>query len=250
MGMILKRQRNKFYILLFILITAAVVVGYIYVRQGNQKTETPIDEPLDEPKKIELQPVNEPKVLKPSVFLTVPYTVQAPFANWNIHEESCEEAALLMAHYYLTSEKFVEDRIPNTRANSEIIDLVNWQKSNYNGEFDLDMPTLGKLFKDYYGHNFEVKKNVTDKEIKESLSVGELVIVPVMTHSLDNPHYGPQTTYHVLVLVGYENGFVIANDPGIKEGKGYKYTWETLWKAVDAQTSKMKQGRDALIIKK
>jgi len=37
--------------------------------------------------------------------LEVPYTVQAPFGNWKVHEESCEEVALLMYREFLLGDK-------------------------------------------------------------------------------------------------------------------------------------------------
>ena len=37
--------------------------------------------------------------------LKAPYTVQAPFGNWKFHQESCEEAALLMYHDFMDGDE-------------------------------------------------------------------------------------------------------------------------------------------------
>jgi uncharacterized protein YvpB len=128
--------------------------------------------------------------------------------------------------------------------------MVAWQKTNYGSEDDLNMTRLGKLAKDYYGLNSEVAKDITESDIRKALSGGTPVIVPVMTHSLQNPNYGAQTTYHVLLIVGYDATGVIANDSGVSQGKNYHYNWDVVMAAIDAQKVKMGVGREMLILKK
>lgn len=204
--------------------------------------------PVQEVVVTEKKPV-EPEI-KSSVLLEVPFTVQAPYANWNIHEESCEEAGIMMAHYYFEGTKFPSNVIPKDKADAELNAMIAWQKTNYGSEDDLNMTRLGKLSKDYYGLNSEVKKDITETDIRKALSAGNPVIVPVMTHSLQNPNYGAQTTYHVLLIVGYDATGVIANDSGVSQGKGYHYNWDVVMAAIDAQKVKMGVGREMLILKK
>jgi hypothetical protein len=46
------------------------------------------------------------KLQPPSLLINVPFSPQAPFAVWNpLHEEACEEMALIMVHHYGTSEE-------------------------------------------------------------------------------------------------------------------------------------------------
>ena len=180
--------------------------------------------------------------------LNIPYTVQAPLTNWNVHEESCEEAALLMIHYYLSGNQV--DIIPPATANQELINLVAWQISNYGGEKDLGLSEIGKLGSDYYGYKYQVTEDITAENIKLTLSEGKPVIVSVITHALRNPYYGPNPTYHILVIKGYNQQGVITNDAGVKEGKDFFYTWDILWQAIDAQTAQMNQGRDMLVVTK
>jgi hypothetical protein len=185
-----------------------------------------------------------------SFLITMPYTPQAPNANWAVHEESCEEAAILMVHYLLASKLnlSVNTVIPPTTAGAELVALKNWQIKNWGPERDLNLSDVGVLASNYYGYNYHVTEDVTEIGIKKEVASGHPVLVPVITHALENPHYGRLPSYHILVIKGYDANGVITNDAGIKEGEGYRYTWEILWKAIDAQTAQMKQGRDMLII--
>ncbi len=183
-----------------------------------------------------------------SFSINVPYSVQAPEANWAIHEESCEEAAALMYHYFLKKTSFPNDIIPPAQASSEIIAMKNWQVNRYGKEPDLKITELGEFVKEYYGYNYEHSSKTTKEDIMGTISTGKPIIVPVITHALQNPNYGPNPSYHVLLIKGYNQNGVITNDAGIKEGKDYFYSWETLFSAIDAQTIKMNQGREMITL--
>lgn len=182
------------------------------------------------------------------VVLSVPFTVQAPNASWNIHEESCEEAAILMYHYFLKGKTDISV-IPSQTANDEIISMKNWQKTNYGSEPDLSIKNLGKFANEYYGYKYEVFENITKEDIMSQIQSGRPVIVPVITHALGNPNYGANPAYHMLLIKGYKNTGVITNDAGVSQGRNWFYTWNTLFSAIDAQTPKMGQGRTMIIIK-
>ena len=83
---------------------------------------------------------------------------------------------------------------------------------------------------------------------KLSETRGHPVLVPVLTQSLKNPHYSPGNVYHILLIKGYDATGVITNDAGVKEGKDWHYSWDILFSAIDAQTSKMNQGRVGLVL--
>lgn len=176
--------------------------------------------------------------------LTVPYTVQAPFANWKIHDESCEEAAVLMYHNFLGAN--LEDINP-TVADKEMRAMKAWQVNHYSSEPDLSIEDLGEFTRDYYGHSYRIIADITVDDVKKEIAKGRPVLVPVMTHSLKNPHYNVTDSYHILLIKGYDETGVITNDAGVREGKDYHYTWEVLFSAIDAQTPKLKQGRLGLI---
>ncbi|KKR18312.1 MAG: hypothetical protein UU65_C0002G0253 [candidate division CPR2 bacterium GW2011_GWC1_41_48] len=190
--------------------------------------------------------------VKESVTLTAPYTVQAPFANWAVHEESCEEAALLMYHYFLEGQTDFNGSsvIEQHGAANDMLAMKNWQVKNYGREPDLTIEAWSKFAQEYYGYKPQTFKNITKEDIKKEIAAGHPVVVPVITHALENPHYGRQPSYHVLIIKGYKPEGIITNDPGVKEGENYFYTWDILFSAIDAQTSKMGQGREMAVIYK
>ena len=245
-------MKRKHYLNILIIL-AFIILGFIIQSQlfykPKKTTVTPAKPPSPPAVSVEtIKVVVKKPEIKDRAILSVPYTAQAPYANWNIHEESCEEAALLMAHYYLTGS--LVNIIPPSTANQELINMVTWEKTNYGREKDLNMYEIGKLAGDYYGYKYQVAEDVTADNIKQAISDGNPVMVPVITHALANPHYGPNPTYHILVIKGYNAKGVITNDAGVKEGKDYFYTWETLWQAIDSQSKEMNQGRDMLVVTK
>ncbi|MFN2462908.1 MAG: C39 family peptidase [Candidatus Dormibacteria bacterium] len=177
--------------------------------------------------------------------LEVPYTVQAPFGNWRVHEESCEEAAMLMYRLFLHGDHRTD--IPPAEADAGIRALKNWQVQNWGSEVDLSIDRTGQLAQANWGYRYSVIQ-ATRETIRQAISDGHPVVVPVMTHSLQNPHYGPKSVYHELVIKGYNAGGVITNDPGVLEGKNWFYSWSILFDAIDAQSARMSQGRVGLVL--
>jgi hypothetical protein len=177
--------------------------------------------------------------------LKVPYTVQAPYANWKFHQESCEEAALLMYHDFINADQ--RTNIPPAEADKDLRAMKTWQVQNWGSEVDLSIDRTGQLAQAYYSYHYQLIQ-VTEDTIKQAIVAGHPVVVPVMTHSLQNPHYGPQTVYHELLIKGYTDRGVVTNDAGVQEGKDWFYSWSLLMGAIDAQTPKMHQGRVGLIL--
>jgi hypothetical protein len=179
--------------------------------------------------------------------LSVPYTVQAPFGNWKVHEESCEEAALLMYHDFIEGD--TRANIPPSEADQQLRALKAWQVQNWGAEKDLTIDRTGQLAQAYYNYKYQVIQ-VTQDSIKEAIASGHPLVVPVMTHSLQNPNYGPNTVYHELLIKGYNAGGVVTNDAGIAQGKDWFYSWSIVFGAIDAQSARMSQGRVGLILTK
>ncbi|MGB9681321.1 MAG: C39 family peptidase [Minisyncoccia bacterium] len=176
--------------------------------------------------------------------IKVPFICQAPFANWSVHEDSCEEAAILMNYAYLQK----MDLNPEY-ADQEILKMRQWQKDHYGREKDLTCMEAARFVHDYYGYkNSKVFNNITIQDVKREIAKDNLVIVPVMTHSLLNPHYGPRNVYHFILIKGYNTEGVITNDAGIKEGENYFYPWEVIFSAIDAQKEITGEGRTMLVI--
>ncbi len=222
-------------------------------KEVTNKIQSAINPKVSTPTTLKTTPSPTPEptpiILPESVLIEVPYTVQAPYNNWDIHEESCEESAAIMIHYFLEGQIYFNGStvIPVATANHEMIMMKNWQVQNYGREPDLTIEMFGKFLKDYYGYNYRTSE-ATTFNIKKELSAGNPVMVPVITHGLENPYYGPNPSYHILVIKGYKPGGIISNDAGVGVGESYFYTWDILFAAIDRQTPQLGQGRVMIVV--
>lgn len=209
------------------------------------------EEKLEEERPVAIE--RKPEVeIKDSVLLSIPFTVQAPYANWAVHEQSCEEAALLMYHYFTDGVTSFGGStvIPPDSAVKDIVDMKNWQVKNYGAEPDLSIEQFADFAKSYYGLDSKII-DATGEEIKKELSGGNPVIVPATTKSLENPFFpAGSNVYHYLLIKGYNQNGIITNDPGTKRGEGYFYTWDILTQTLSAQKAFVDQGSVAIVLYK
>jgi hypothetical protein len=162
--------------------------------------------------------------LPKKAYLSVPFTVQAPNADWdNPYQEACEEASVIMVDYFLR-----ESELDVDQANREILQLTQWEEAE-RYKYDVNLDELATIVEDYYGYNARVSDNVTKESIMYEISKGNPVIVPAAGRNLGNPYYsGEGPWYHMLVITGYNWRHFITNDPGTKRGEDYKYTHDTV----------------------
>jgi hypothetical protein len=178
-------------------------------------------------------PVEKVAIPRSSLIESVPFTSQAPFAEWNdpIFQNGCEEAALVMAQYWLTGETLLKEI-----AKKEIIALSKYEKKEIGQSVDTSAKDTEKLLRDYYGvTTSSVHTGITLFDIQETLASGALVIVPADGRKLKNPNYtlpGPMT--HMLVIIGYDavKKEFITNDSGTRNGKNYRYSENVLFEAI------------------
>jgi uncharacterized protein YvpB len=185
--------------------------------------------------------------LPASVYLDVPFILQAPFGQWVYpFTYTCEEASVLMVHYYLSGQKTVNE---NT-TKQELLFLVNFENKNYGFSNDTTAEQTAQLIRDYYGYSAQVFYNISLDDIKRELAKGNPVIVPASGRLLQNPNFTPPgPIFHMLVIKGYdENGFIV-NDDGTHNGKDYKYSFTTLANAIhDVDYNNPVSGKSAMII--
>lgn len=187
----------------------------------------------------------EPVIFTPpeKAYLEVQFICQAPLEteeNWEIHEESCEEAALLQAYLYETGQTMTKEE-----ANEVVIEMLDWQKTNWNGHYDIYAKDVSKLAQGFYGideSKIEIIKDATLADIKEQIALGYPVIAPVTSDYLDNPYY-PHPGYHMLIVIGYTEDSIITNDNGTRRGKDFSYINEKFERALDDA------GGDVIILK-
>ncbi len=243
---IYRKKSNRKGLILFIVIGIALIIGLsaYYLLYKPKVFGVTTKNNLSYNK---IKAESQVKAKLPESFqLQVPFVCQAPFADWDIQENSCEEAAILMDYSYIEKKS-----LSSEYADKEFLVMRQWQASHYGQEKDMTCTEAAKFTNDYYGFkNSQSFNNITANDIKRQISSGNLVIVPVMTHSLLNPHYGAKSVYHFVLIKGYNKEGVITNDAGVKEGESYFYPWDVVFSAIDAQTPVMNQGRSMLVIKK
>lgn len=201
------------------------------------------------------QPVTRnPKLATPPV----PFTSQAPHANWDDpYQEACEEAAILMVVHYLNGTPLTPEI-----ADRDILDLVAWETENGYDE-DITAAQMAEVARVAPDLNrglplrARVRTDVTEETIREELAAGNPVIVPAAGRDLGNPYFsGEGPWYHALVIIGYERGWTgrrwfIVNDPGTKRGKRYEYDVDTLLNAIHDWTGvkeEIRAGKKAMVI--
>jgi len=182
-----------------------------------------------------------------SLLIAVPFSPQAPSANWDaLHEESCEEMSLIMvAHFW------EKTPLSRERAEEEIQALVQWEEEHGYPQ-DVTIEQLAAIAKQYYGLHGNVRADVTIDTIMEVLREGKPVIVPAAGRDLGNPYFsGEGPWYHMLVITGYDGNRFITNDPGTKRGENYIYRQDVLINAIHDWTGvkeEIRTGRKAMLI--
>lgn len=180
----------------------------------------------------------------------VPFTSQAPFKIWDeVHEESCEEASLIMVKYYADG-KILTPKI----AEQEIQNLKDYQIKKYGDYKDTDMAKTAEIGRDYYKLSLKVVYDFEFEDMLKQLSEGNILIVPTAGRLLNNPYFAnPGPLYHNLVVIGYDKILkeFIVNDPGTSHGKNFRYSFETLYNAIHDFTGDKKdieKGGKAMIV--
>lgn len=190
-----------------------------------------IEEPIAEAPVLPLMaPFVPPKQYRIS---DVPFTVQAPFAEWSnpIFQDACEEASILMAQAWVEGVLLTKEQ-----AKKDIEILAKYEKKQFGHAVDTSIEDTESLLRDVLGvKNSKVQRGVTITDIQEALASEQLVIVPTDGRKLKNPNFKqPGPTRHMLVIVGYdtETKEFIVNDPGTRKGEGYRYDQSVLHDAI------------------
>jgi len=177
----------------------------------------------------------EEELLNNIIILDVPFTPQAPLAEWSDprQQDGCEEAAVLIAMKWVKGETIAS----GAQAKEEIIAMSSWQLKNYGEYRDTSAAdTVERLIKEYYQYDgVQVKNDITIEDIIKELEAGNLVITPMNGQILDNPYYTPPgPERHMLVVRGYDYATkeFITNDPGTKRGELYRYNEKVLYNAI------------------
>lgn len=181
--------------------------------------------------------------------LAVPFTVQAPNANWDeIHQEFCEEASVLMAVSYIKGWD-----IPNAEvADQKMFEIKTFEEKRFGYYKDTTAEETAEIIREFYGvKNVKVVHDPTIEDIKKALNERKVIIVPAAGRQLGNPYFRqPGPLYHMLVIKGYtKEGNFITNDPGTRHGADFIYAPDVLMNANhDWNGGDVNNGRKVVII--
>lgn len=192
-------------------------------------------------------PNSNPKL---EVDLPVPFTAQAPEGRWVMpYEGACEEASIAMALSYALG----RSSLSAGEARREILKLVRENERTLGDAIDESVSEVQALIARRAPQvATRVVHEPSASDLKQELSKGNVVLVPVVAYLLRNPHYrNPPPRYHMLVLRGYTaDGTFITNEPGTEHGNGYRYPMEHIMKAMHdlPEEGDVEDGRKAVLV--
>lgn len=188
-------------------------------------------------------------VLPKEFNLSVPFVLQAPTANWDeVHNETCEEAALLTVHYFWTKVKSPTA----AQIETQFSKMIRYQNTTFGDYKDTTAAQTAKMMKDLYGYKrVDVVAMKSINDVKAHIAAGRPVIIPTSGKLLKNPNFrngGPK--YHMLTIRGWlKDGRLITNDPGTRRGNGYVYKPDILWNAIhDWNGGNVSAGKKVMIV--
>ncbi len=219
---------------------SAVAAASLFLWSRSESVITPMIVPISPPVTVVSTHTPKPTFLPavtptPSLSVThdVPFTVQAPTANWDdaLYQNACEESSILMAARWLTQET-----ITPQYALTEIREIADRADTLLGTHVDESARDTATLAQEYLPHASVVLiEHATIQDITDALGSGKVVLVPLNGKLLQNPHYKPPGPLrHMLVVKGYdaETKEFITNDPGTRFGEGYRYPQALLFDAM------------------
>ena len=205
------------------------------VGEGTEETEgtEDLEEPEEVEEEVEEGTGEEPaETLSAQFNLAVPFTTQAPHANWELpYGEACEEAsAYMVSEYYKGT---ASGKIDPAVADAALLDVVAFEEDFFGYYLDTTAAETVQIIDTYFGYMGTVVLNPTVEMIKREIAEGKPVIVPAAGRELGNPNFtGAGPLYHMLVIKGYTETSFITNDPGTRNGENYVYDIDVLMDAI------------------
>lgn len=233
----LKLRGPKFVVATITIIAVILtIIALIYIDSRYESGTLDIPkynhEPLVPNKDTGVATGTQSSILNPkSLNLKVPFSPQAPTANWDeLHNEACEETSAIMANAYFNGPKDV--KLAPDYVETQLAELTTWEKTAFGYYLDINSEETARLIEANYGLKAKVVTDVSESNIKNELSQNHLVLFPANGQRLGNPNYKqPGPKYHMLVIRGFTATSIITNDPGTRNGLNYSYSYNTLYQA-------------------
>lgn len=212
-----------------LIVIAGLASAFFWTLQGTDPDQL-LNKIEDELQKAEDRPV----VREDKILLDVPFTSQAPNANWadDHFQDGCEEASLIMVSRWVWGSKIGT----KNEVEAEIYKISEFEKQKFGTYHDTSAEDTLKVLNEYFNHKkVAVFYDMTVEDIKLALSEEKLVVVPADGTRLGNPNFRrPGPTRHMLVIRGFDekDKQFITNDPGTRKGEKYRYDYKVLINAV------------------
>lgn len=222
------------------------------IEEGDQGVEIGLNLPeVEKEEELEaLEVIEETSDLPAQINLAVPFTPQAPYANWDLpYQEACEEAVVYMVHAYYQGTP--AGKIAAETADAALLQIVEYEKVLFGDYLDTTAEQTATLIEQMYGYErVELIVNPTVEQIKEQVAAGRPVIVPAAGQELHNPYFTqPGPLYHMYVIRGYTPKGFITNDPGTRRGEGYTYSYDTVMSTMhDWNEGDVANGQKIIIV--
>lgn len=227
----------KIFLITIIIASGATIIAHsslIGREEGSVVVENPvvvaISETFDEPIIQEEEPA-----LPESVTHVIPFTPQAPSAQWNdiVFQNACEEASIVMAAAWAKN----EETLPGKSVIERDIRSISADAEKRFGEnaYDTSAEDTATLFREYSRSEATILHDAASDDIADAVRKGNIVIAPFDGRKLGNPNYtAPGPEYHMLVIIGYDTktGEFVTNDPGTRRGASYPYDEDILFDAI------------------
>ncbi len=183
---------------------------------------------------------SEGKAASKNIAITVPFTTQAPLANWadSRQQDGCEEAVSLMAMAWVKGEGLTtKTKISKAAWEKKVIALSDFEKKKYKEYRDVALSDMIKwIFKDYFKYDkVRIKTVASTTDIIAELEKGRIVLLPMNGRELKNPNFkAPGPITHMILIKGYDYSTreFITNDPGTRNGENYRYSEKIIFKAI------------------
>lgn len=161
--------------------------------------------------------------------ISVPFTSQAPYGNWDaLHEEMCEEATLVMAHAWVNG-----IALTPAYAEQQLQLLAKWGTDNFGTYIDTSARQTAQMGQAVYGLKTRIIDSPSAEDIKNEIDKGSIVIMGMAGRMLHNSNYTPPgPLYHMMLIKGYDSTGFITNDDGTRSGNSYHYSYATLMAAA------------------
>lgn len=170
------------------------------------------------------------------VNLAVPFSPQAPYADWGLpYQEACEETSALLVDRFYKNQSTTPESVRD-----EILQIVGWEKKKFGYYMHTTAAETATILKQYFGYKrVDVLYDISIDDMKAHLLAGRPIIVPIDGQLVGNPFYRqPGPAYHMLVVKGFtSDGKFITNDVGTRRGQNYAYDQNIFFNAMhDAPT--------------